>query len=441
MSCPSARTRISCARVSPRSCARASEPRWSRWRTGARRRHVSATMKHRGQPGRVAQAACANDVVAVLMPNTELGGSRPAREAPPEMVRGDGASRTPRAIDAWWFADAVVVVDQPLEPDATGVSGGQIERRLEGQGPFPEQEPPRDRSGNRNGRTRRRSIRRPGTPTPRGARRFWSSQAFAKSPLAEDSLAAAATVARQLGPLGADSAFVIVQDCESARRRGTRAGAWSTRASPRRQGFVSKVARGRGGPFGWADKASRAWRAAWGRDRAARGARLRPGSRLRALLGELRDGQGRRRRRRAAVGSRWALKEAASASNRIGIDGRPLATVTRGRRGKRSRPHTPRRPSRPSAPSFERRSRVCRPAPAELRRREKEPVRLFFYFRAYAQLPAITDVAFVCSQGIRSRRARDVPVRSSAFEYAAGFFLSWTVPGPLAAHAAHFTNR
>ena len=30
---------------------------------------------------------------------------------------------------------------------------------------------------------------------------------------------------------------------------------------------------------------------------------------------------------------------------------------------------------------------------------------------------------------------------SSAFEYAAGFFLSWTVPGPLAAHAAHFTNR
>ena len=30
---------------------------------------------------------------------------------------------------------------------------------------------------------------------------------------------------------------------------------------------------------------------------------------------------------------------------------------------------------------------------------------------------------------------------SSAVEYAAGFFLSWTVPGPLAAHAAHFTAR
>ena len=30
---------------------------------------------------------------------------------------------------------------------------------------------------------------------------------------------------------------------------------------------------------------------------------------------------------------------------------------------------------------------------------------------------------------------------TNAVEYAAGFFLSWTVPGPLAAHAAHFTNR
>ena len=164
--------------------------------------------------------ACANDVVAVLMPNTELGGSRPAREAPPEMVRGDGASRTPRAIDAWWFADAVVVVASASQERTRRENLADKSKDVsKGQGPFPEQKPDHgDRSRNRN-RTDASTQHPPprDANAPRGARRFWSSQAFAKSPLAEDSLAAAATVARQLGPLGADSAFVIVQDCESAR--------------------------------------------------------------------------------------------------------------------------------------------------------------------------------------------------------------------------------
>ena len=65
----------------------------------------------------------------------------------------------------------------------------------------------------------------------------------------------------------------------------------------------------------------------------------------------------------------------------------------------------------------------------------------FFYFRAHAQLPgALTSRLFVRRGSDRAALATSL-YGSSAFEYAAGFFLSWTVPGPLAAHAAHFTNR
>ena len=64
-------------------------------------------------------------------------------------------------------------------------------------------------------------------------------------------------------------------------------------------------------------------------------------------------------------------------------------------------------------------------------------MRLFFYFRAYAQLPGqlLTSRLFVRRGSDRAALATSL-YGSSAFEYAAGFFLSWTVPGPLAAHAA-----
>ena len=39
------------------------------------------------------------------------------------------------------------------------------------------------------------------------------------------------------------------------------------------------------------------------------------------------------------------------------------------------------------------------------------------------------------------QRLTNALYRAGALEYAAGFVLSWAVPGPLAAHAAHFTNR
>ena len=172
------------------------------------------------------------------------------------------------------------------------------------------------------------------------------------------------------------------------------------------------------------------------RSRAARGARLRPGSRLRALLGELRDGRGRRRRRRRRSGSRrGAQRSGFGFGIGIGIDGRPLrrplreggAGSARGRT-RRGVPRVPRLLPSNGARGFAQ-GRGGRSL-------------LFFYFRAYAQLPGqlLTSRLFVPRGSDRAALATSL-YGSSAFEYAAGFFLSWTVPGPLAAHAAHFTNR
>ena len=396
--------------------------------------------------------ACANDVVAVLMPSTELGGSRPAREAPPEMVRGDGASRTPRAIDAWWFADAVVVVASASQERTRRENMADKSKDVSNpeQKPFPEQKPDHgDRSRNRN-RTDASTQHPPprDANAPRGARRFWSSQAFAKSPLAEDSLAAAATAARQLGPLGADSAFVIVQDCESAREardaRGclVHAGLAEANVFCLEKSLADEEVRldgGMGASF-------RKWRAAWGRDRARRVARdyapVRDCVRFWASFGTVKDdggGDGGGR------GAGAALKEAASASESESesMGDRYGDRYARAAREALEAAHA--EASLASLGSFLRTAleglpRVGVGGAFDVARKNR--CVYFFYFRAYAQLPGrrLTSRLFVRRGSDRAALATSL-YGSSAFEYAAGFFLSWTVPGPLAAHAAHFTNR
>ena len=377
------------------------------------------------------------------MPSTELGGSRPAREAPPEVVRGDGASRTPRAIDAWWFADAVVVVASASQERTRRENLADKSKDVsKGQGPFPEQEPGHgDRSGNRN-RTDASTQHPPprDANAPRGARRFWSSQAFAKSPLAEDSLAAAATVARQLGPLGADSTFVIVQDCESAREardaRGclVHAGLAEANVFCLEKSLADEEVRldgGMGASF-------RKWRAAWGRDRARRVARdyapVRDCVRFWGSFGKVGDDGG-------DVGGE-ALKEAASASESDSMEDR-VDAAARAARAALEAAHA--EASLASLGSFLRTAleglpRVGVGGAFDVARKNR--CVYFFYFRAYAQLPGrrLTSRLFVRRGSDRAALATSL-YGSSAFEYAAGFFLSWTVPGPLAAHAAHFTNR
>ena len=59
-----------------------------------------------------------------------------------------------------------------------------------------------------------------------------------------------------------------------------------------------------------------------------------------------------------------------------------------------------------------------------------------------AGAPAIAAARLKSDPGVTRRAALSAALYSySAAEFAAGFVLSWAVPGPLAAHAAHFTNR
>ena len=59
-----------------------------------------------------------------------------------------------------------------------------------------------------------------------------------------------------------------------------------------------------------------------------------------------------------------------------------------------------------------------------------------------AGAPAIAAARLESDPGVMRRAALSAALYSySAAEFAAGFLLSWAVPGPLAAHAAHFTNR
>ena len=379
--------------------------------------------------------ACANDVVAALTPSTDLGGSRrDDREAPPEMVRGDGASRTPdapRAIDAWWFADAIVVVasatrERTRRENSTSMADKSNDDVSERKKPFPEQRP--DRSRNGDGSRTDASTQHPpprDANAPRGARRFWSSQAFAKSPLAEDSLAAAATAARQLGPLGADSTFVIVQDCESAREardaRGclVHAGLAEARVFCLEKSLDEEAASSDRDTIG---ASFREWRAAWGRDRARRVARdyapVRDCVRFWASFGTVEDdgGDGFERGAGAALKEAASASESESESDRNSMGDR-VDAATRAAREALEAAHA--KASLASLGSFLR--------------------------TALEGLPRVGvggafDVARKNRGSDRAALATSL-YGSSAFEYAAGFFLSWTVPGPLAAHAAHFTNR
>ena len=59
-----------------------------------------------------------------------------------------------------------------------------------------------------------------------------------------------------------------------------------------------------------------------------------------------------------------------------------------------------------------------------------------------AGAPAIAAARLKSDPNVTRRAALSAALYSySAAEFAAGFVLSWAVPGPLAAHAAHFTNR
>ena len=59
-----------------------------------------------------------------------------------------------------------------------------------------------------------------------------------------------------------------------------------------------------------------------------------------------------------------------------------------------------------------------------------------------AGAPAIAAARLKSDPAVTRRAALSAALYSySAAEFAAGFVLSWAVPGPLAAHAAHFTNR
>lgn len=369
-----------------------------------------------------ASGSAPDDVVAALMPSTDLGGSRPARESPPEMVRGDGASRTPRAIDAWWFADAVVVVASAAEErtrrenlaDKTSDKSNDVSKE-----PFPEQKPDHGtRDGSRLDAWTQHPPPRDADADQRGARRLWrSDKTFSKSPLAEDSLAAAATAASQLGPLGSDSAFVIVQDCESAREardaRGclVRAGLAEARVFCLEKSLAEEVRLDGGGDGGTA-ASFREWRATWGRDRARRVARdyspVRDRVRFWASFGTVEDAGG--------DGGGEALKEAASASE-----------------------------SDSTEDAVDAAARTARAA-LEAAHAEASLASLGSFLRtALEGLPRLgVGGAFDVARKHRGSDRAAVATAlygSSAFEYAAGFFLSWTVPGPLAAHAAHFTNR
>ena len=368
-------------------------------------------------------APAPDDVVAALMPSTDLGGSSQARESPPEMVRGDGASRTPRAIDAWWFADAVVVVASAAEErtrrenlaDNTSDKSNDVSK-----GPFPEQKPDHGtRDGSRLDAWTQHPPPMDADASQRGARRLWrSDKTFAKSPLAEDSLAAAATAASQLGPLGSDSAFVIVQDCESAREardaRGclVRAGLAEARVFCLEKSLDEEVRLGGGGDDGGMAASFREWRAAWGRDRARRVARdyapVRDCVRFWGSFGTVEDDGG--------DGGGEALKEAASASESDSMEDRVDAAARAAR------------------------------AALEAAHAEASLASLGSFLRtALEGLPRLgVGGAFDVARKHRGSDRAAVATAlygSSAFEYAAGFFLSWTVPGPLAAHAAHFTNR
>ena len=371
-----------------------------------------------------ADASVAADVADALSPDGSAHASR--------MVQ---CTSTPGHIEPWWFADSVVVVASAAE---------ERERRAAAQdADAPSSSPDSPSSpANKTKRVTIDDVTLADTATqhppprdanaPRGARPFWASQAFSHSPLAPDSLAAVARVARQLGPLpGGSSAFVIVEDCESRRE------AKDARACLVTAGLKEDNVRCVEGKLREDDLANKdrckiftdafgGWTRRWRADRAARVAPdygpVRDCVRFWASFGAHAGGE-----EKADDAGAKALRHVASSAN-------VESDAKNAEESKES-----------DASKIGAAARVAQEALADAHARAALVSLGSFLRTAIEGLPRLGvagafDVAKAHRGSDRTTLSTSL-YGSSAVEYAAGFFLSWTVPGPLAAHAAHFTAR
>ena len=369
-----------------------------------------------------ADASVAADVADALSPD----GSAHA----PRMVQ---CTSTPGHIEPWWFADSVVVVASAAEERERRAAAQDAEATTSSPSPDSPSSP-----ANKTKRVTIDDVTLADTATqhppprdanaPRGARPFWASQAFSHSPLAPDSLAAVARVARQLGPLpGGSSAFVIVEDCESRREAKDARSCLVTaglkednvrcvEGKLREDVDQSKIFTDAFG--GW----TRRWRA----DRAARVAPdygpVRDCVRFWASFGAHAGGE-----EKADDAGAKALRHVASSAN-------VESDAKNAEESKES-----------DASKIGAAARVAQEALADAHARAALVSLGSFLRTAIEGLPRLGvagafDVAKTHRGSDRTTLSTSL-YGSSAVEYAAGFFLSWTVPGPLAAHAAHFTAR
>ena len=344
----------------------------------------------------------------------------------PRMVRG---TSTPGHIEPWWFADSVVVVASAAE---------ERERRAAAQDSSSPSPDSPSSPANKTKRVTIDDVTLADTATqhppprdanaPRGARPFWASQAFSHSPLAPDSLAAVARVARQLGPLpGGSSAFVIVEDCASRRE------AKDARACLVTAGLKEDNVRCVEGKLRDVEDQSKiftdafgGWTRRWRADRAARVAPdygpVRDCVRFWASFGAHAGGE-----EKADDAGAKALRHVASSAN-------VESDAKNAEESKES-----------DASKIGAAARVAQEALADAHARAALVSLGSFLRTAIEGLPRLGvagafDVAKTHRGSDRTTLSTSL-YGSSAVEYAAGFFLSWTVPGPLAAHAAHFTAR
>jgi len=372
-----------------------------------------------------ADPSVAADVADALSPD----GSAHA----PRMVRG---TSTPGHIEPWWFADSVVVVASAAE---------ERERRAAAQDAEATSSSSQDSPSSPANKTKRVTIddvtladtatQHPpprDANAPHGARPFWASQAFSHSPLAPDSLAAVARVARQLGPLpGGSSAFVIVEDCES-RREAKDARSCLVTAGLKEDNVRCVEGKLREGEAGSKDQgkiftdAFGGWTRRWRADRAARVAPdygpVRDCVRFWASFGAHAGGD-----EKADDAGAKALRHVASSAN-------VESDAKNAEESKES-----------DASKIGAAARVAQEALADAHARAALVSLGSFLRTAIEGLPRLGvagafDVAKAHRGSDRTTLSTSL-YGSSAVEYAAGFFLSWTVPGPLAAHAAHFTAR
>lgn len=373
-----------------------------------------------------ADPSVAADVADALSPD----GSAHA----PRMVRG---TSTPGHIEPWWFADSVVVVASAAEERERRAAAQDAEATTSSPSPDSPSSP-----ANKTKRVMIDDVTLADTATqhppprdanaPRGARPFWASQAFSHSPLAPDSLAAVARVARQLGPLpGGSSAFVIVEDCES-RREAKDARSCLVTAGLKEDNVRCVEGKLREGEAGSKDQgkiftdAFGGWTRRWRADRAARVAPdygpVRDCVRFWASFGAHAGGE-----EKADDAGAKALRHVASSAN-------VESDAKNAEESKES-----------DASKIGAAARVAQEALADAHARAALVSLGSFLRTAIEGLPRLGvagafDVAKTHRGSDRTALSTSL-YGSSAVEYAAGFFLSWTVPGPLAAHAAHFTAR